>query len=176
MTDPDGAEHRAEVSCSVDVPTSADRLFAAATDWDRHQRWMLATHVTADSPSGVGTTLNALTGIGRVGMPDTMRIEAWDPPRLCRVAHTGAVVRGTASFAVTGTPTGSRFTWTESLVLPLGRLGRLGWPLVRPLAVLGLRLSLARLARWAPTWEPAATAADGAADPDSADRTDGADR
>jgi hypothetical protein len=37
--------------------------------------------------------------------------------------------------------------WEERVELPLGRLGRAGWPLVRPLARAGLGFALRRLAR-----------------------------
>jgi hypothetical protein len=38
-------------------------------------------------------------------------------------------------------------TWAEELDLPWGVVGRLGWPLVAPLAKAGLQASLRRLAR-----------------------------
>ena len=38
----------------------------------------------------------------------------------------------------------STFLWTEQFDLPLGRLGRLGWPLARPAVAAGVRLSLRR--------------------------------
>jgi hypothetical protein len=43
---------------------------------------------------------------------------------------------------------GATFVWSEDLDLPLGVVGRLGWPLVRPLFAAGVRLSLRRFARW----------------------------
>jgi hypothetical protein len=59
-------------------------------------------------------------------------------------------VRGTGTFEVR--PRGeaaSTFVWTESLDLPLGRLGALGWPLVRPVMAAGVRYSLKRFAGYA---------------------------
>jgi hypothetical protein len=44
------------------------------------------------------------------------------------------------------------FEWTEQLELPLGTLGTLGWPLVRPLFGWGLRLSLDRFAAFCRTY------------------------
>ncbi|HXV93884.1 MAG TPA: SRPBCC family protein, partial [Pseudonocardia sp.] len=41
----------------------------------------------------------------------------------------------------------SRFVWSELLDLPLGALGRLGWPLVRPVFAAGVQQSLRRMAR-----------------------------
>jgi hypothetical protein len=57
------------------------------------------------------------------------------------------VVRGIGIFAVQ--PRGrdaATFEWTERLELPLGVLGALGWPLVRPVFEWGLRHSLDQFA------------------------------
>jgi len=110
---------------------------------------VLGTTVRATEQGGVGVGggLEAFTGVGRIGFLDTMVITAWQPPYRCEVLHTGRVVRGTGVFAVEVLPGGgSRFTWEETLELPLGILGRLGWPLVRPLFAAGLRASLRRFA------------------------------
>jgi uncharacterized protein YndB with AHSA1/START domain len=148
-----GLQRTASIVLSVDVDAPPDAVFAAATDWPGHRHWMLGT--TAEPVRGdgasTGSRLRAVTGIGRVGVVDTMEIDEWVPGVRCVVRHTGAVVRGNAAFAVTPRPDGtSVFTWSERLDLPLGVLGALGWPLVRPLFVAGLRFSLNRFARWAP--------------------------
>jgi hypothetical protein len=46
-------------------------------------------------------------------------------------------------------PGGSTFVWREVLDLPLGALGRAGWPLARPAMRAGVRLSLRRFAAFA---------------------------
>jgi hypothetical protein len=98
----------------------------------------------------------------RLGFLDTMVIERWEPPRSCHVRHTGRVVRGTGTFAVESLPGNrSRFVWREDLELPLGLLGRLGWPLVRPAFAWGVRLSLRRFARWVEAGHAAAARAAG---------------
>jgi hypothetical protein len=97
---------------------------------------------------GVGARIEAYTGRRPLGFLDTMEITLWQPPRACHVVHTGRVVRGTGAFEVE--PRGdarSRFHWREDLDLPLGRLGRLGWPLVRPFFSYGVKTSLRRFAR-----------------------------
>jgi hypothetical protein len=43
----------------------------------------------------------------------------------------------------------TRFVWSEDLELPLGAIGRLGWPIVRPLFGRGIELSLRRFAKFA---------------------------
>jgi hypothetical protein len=42
------------------------------------------------------------------------------------------------------------FVWSEQLELPLGAVGRLGWPVVRPLFLAGVRRSLDRFALCVP--------------------------
>ena len=66
--------------------------------------------------------------------------------------HTGRVVRGSGVFSVVErrTPDGreaSTFVWGEQLDLPLGLLGALGWPLVKPAFAWGVQRSLDELAR-----------------------------
>ena len=146
-------------SLVLDVPVAAPaaEVFAGAVDWDAQGSWMLGTRVrgTARGGVGVGGGLEAFTGVGPLGFLDTMVITGWDPPRRCDVQHTGRVVRGTGTFEVLERgPAASVFRWREDLELPLGRLGRLGWPLVRPLFAAGVRLSLRRFARWVEAGRP----------------------
>ena len=69
-------------------------------------------------------------------------------------------MRGTGAFEVEPLPGDrSRFVWREDLDLPLGLLGRLGWPLVRPVFAAGVQLSLRRFARWVEAGRPSARAA-----------------
>jgi hypothetical protein len=69
-------------------------------------------------------------------------------------------VRGTGAFEVEPLAGGrSRFVWREDLELPLGLLGRLGWPLVRPVFAFGVQLSLRRFGRWVEAGRPSARAA-----------------
>jgi hypothetical protein len=141
----------AELVLRVDVAAPAEDVWAGATDWAGQGEWMLGTTVrpTHLDGRGVGARIEAFTGVGRLGFLDTMEVTAWDPPRACHVLHTGRVVRGTGSFVVEPRgPQRSTFVWSEDLVLPLGVVGRLGWPLVRPLFAAGVRWSLRRFARW----------------------------
>jgi hypothetical protein len=131
----------------IDAPQQA--VWDAVTDWPRQSEWMLGTKVsvTALRGVGVGGGLEAFTGIGPIGFLDTMVIAEWQPPRRCVVRHTGQVVKGLGYFEVLPLPLGrSRFVWAEDLDLPLGRLGALGWPVVRPAFAWGVRRSLQKLA------------------------------
>jgi uncharacterized protein YndB with AHSA1/START domain len=137
------------VAAAVVVGAPPDALWAAVTDWERQSEWMLGTRVrvVGEPAEGVGARLEAFTGAGRAGFVDPMVVTEWDPPRRATVLHTGRVVRGTGLFEVFALPGGrSRFVWAEALELPLGRVGQLGFPVVRPVFLAGVRASLARLA------------------------------
>ena len=138
------------LSLSIDVDAPAEDTWHAAVDWATQGEWMLGTKVrpTLQDGQGVGGRLEAFSGFGRIGFLDTMEITLWQPPRACHVVHTGRVVKGTGAFEVEPRGDGrSRFHWREDLDLPLGRLGQLGWLLVRPLFAYGVRVSLRRFAR-----------------------------
>ena len=143
-----------ELTLRVAVDAPLERTWAAVTDWDRQGEWMLGTRVEGgrQDGQGVGGTLRAWTGAGRLGFWDAMEITAWDPPHRCEVRHTGRVVRGSGVFAVEERAGGSTFVWSEVLDLPLGAVGRAGWPLVRPAFAAGVRKSLKRFARFAETY------------------------
>jgi hypothetical protein len=135
----------------VDVDAPEHETFAGAVDWAGQGQWMLGTTVrpVSQGGQGVGARIEAWTGVGPLGFLDTMEITRWEPPRSCHVLHTGKVVKGTGAFDVEPRGPGrSTFVWSEELELPLGVLGRLGWPLVKPFFVFGVRLSLTRFARW----------------------------
>lgn len=141
---------------TVPVDAPPERVWAALTDWVRQGEWMLGTDVrtVGGDAQDVGGQLAAHTGIplpgGRhLGVLDTMVITRWEPPTRVDVVHTGRVVRGSGVFEVRPRGSGSEFVWTEQLDLPLGRLGELGWPLVRPAMVAGVRRSLLRFAAFA---------------------------
>ena len=139
-----------EVTLSVEVDAPPEAVWAALVDWERQGEWMLMTRVRGGH--GPGASVEAFTGLGRLGFLDSMTITDWQPPVRCEVLHTGRVVRGSAAFEVEPLPGGrSRFVWTEWLVLPLGLVGWLGFTLLRPLIVAGVRFSLRRFARWVPT-------------------------
>ena len=46
-------------------------------------------------------------------------------------------------------PQAATFVWSESLELPFGLVGRLGWPVAKPVFALGVRQALRRFARFA---------------------------
>ena len=147
---------RKTLQLTVDVPADPQTVFDAMTDWDAQHAWMLGTAVEGREQAGrgVGGTFAAFTGIGPIGFWDPMTITRWDAPHVVEVDHDGAVVRGIGIFRVERLGAGSRFVWREEIDLPLGRLGRLGWPIVKPLLAAGVALSLRRFARFAAARTP----------------------
>jgi hypothetical protein len=142
---------RVELTVPVDVAAPAEAVWHRVTDWARQGDWMLGTRVRPTSGGDgrrLGATLEAVTGVGPLGVTDRMEIVEWTPPRRCVVRHLGRVVRGEGVFEVLPLGVGrSRFRWSELLDLPLGRLGTLGWPLVRPAFRAGMAFSLRRMER-----------------------------
>lgn len=137
----------AELVLTQVVRAPAGQVWDALTDWEAHDRWMLLTR--AEGGHAVGDTIAAFTGVGPVGILDTMTITVWEPPTLAVVRHTGRVVRGSGSFEVQ--PLGercSRVVWSEWVDLPFGLLGRVCWPVARPVVRAGVGASLRRLARY----------------------------
>jgi hypothetical protein len=139
-----------ELTVSVDVEAPPLQVWRALVDWERQGEWMPLTdvRVVAGDPHGVGGRIEARTGMpvgGRhAGLLDTMEITGWHPPYRVEVLHTGRVVRGPGIFEVRPRMAGATVVWTEQLELPLGRLGRLGWPLMRPAAEFALHMGLSR--------------------------------
>ena len=142
---------RVELTVPVDVDVPAAVLWDAVTDWPGQGEWMLGTRIEVDGPGDgrhVGATFRAFTGVGPLGVWDPIEVVEWDPPKRCVVRHLGKVVRGDGVFEVVELgPARSRFLWSELLDLPLGALGRTGWPLVRPVFRAGVERSLRTMAR-----------------------------
>ena len=141
---------------SVVLRLSPEAAWDVVMDWDRQSRWMLLTRVwgTENDGIGVGGGVAARTSVGGIGFTDDMVITHWDPPRECTVKHLGKLVRGTGTFTITpraragfGGGGGCTFTWGEDVVPPLGRVGVLGWRVVRPAFEVMMRVSLRRLVR-----------------------------
>lgn len=137
----------AELVVTQEVAAPPERTWDVLTDWDVHDRWMLLTR--AEGGSGLGASIAAFTGVGRVGFLDTMTITEWEPPHRAVVRHTGKVVRGSGSFEVVQVAPGrSRVVWSERVLLPFGAVGTLLWPVVRPVLRVFVQVSLRRLARY----------------------------
>ena len=73
--------------------------------------------VTSQIRAGVGTSIAAFTGIGKIGIMDYMSVTTWQPPNICDVVHTGSIIKGTGRFELTQlNAQTSRFDWSEEIV------------------------------------------------------------
>lgn len=141
----------AEIALSVDVNAPPEVVFDALTDWTGQGEWMAGTRVRVIRGDGrsVDSRILARTALGPLGFDDPMEITAWDRPRRVQVHHLGRVVRGDGVFEVEALADGtSRFHWVEWLDLPLGRLGLVGFTVVRPLVARSILPSLRAFGRW----------------------------
>jgi Polyketide cyclase / dehydrase and lipid transport len=136
------------VEVSVEAPAQA--VWDGLVDWERQGEWVMGTRVRplTQGGRGVGALVEAVTGIGPVGVRDVYRIEQWDPPRRCAVRHLRRPVRGPAAFEVVPEgPASSRIVWWEALEPQFGPLGRRAWPAVERVLARGFRHSLRTFAR-----------------------------
>jgi len=127
------------------VRAPAEAAFAAITDWEGRDLWMVGTRARVVDGDGrsVGSRIEATAGAGPLAIVDAMVITVWDPPRRVEVEHVGRFVKGRGSAEILELPHGmSRVVWTENFDVPLGALGRFGWPVVRPGFSVGVRRSL----------------------------------
>ena len=138
------------VTVKVPVEVPAAVAFDAMMDWPGQSRWVALTKVQVVRGDGrsVGSVVEAFTGFGPIGFLDVMEIVAWEAPRRVDVVHVGRLVRGPGRMSVEELSDGrALIVWQEWLHLPLGRLGRLVWPVVRVGAAIGLLRSLRALKR-----------------------------
>lgn len=136
----------ARVSLSIQINTSIDIAFQYLTDWPKQHEWMLGTHVEVKSEGDaryVGGKIAAFTGVGPVGFWDTMTITTWQAPHYVEVDHTGKLVRGIGYMRFTEIDeVHCLFEWGEVLEIPLGFIGRMGFGLLRPFFLFGVKKSL----------------------------------
>ena len=143
-----------DVTITIPIAAPADVVFDAMTDWARQSSWMLATDVRPVGPQrrAVGDRLEAFTGLktplGGLGFLDTMVVADWVPGRSVTVVHTGRVVQGTGTFAVTPRSKDlCELAWSENLRIPGGAAGRLQWLIISPFSRWAVRYSLQRFAQ-----------------------------
>lgn len=112
-----------------------------------HTEWMkdaVAIRFTSATTSGVGTTFDCDTRVGRFGLTDRMEVTEWTEGRAIAIRHTG-IVTGEGRFSIEPSGTGTRFVWTETLQFPWSRGGALGAALARPVLRRVWRENLERL-------------------------------
>lgn len=130
---------------SLVINAPIERVWAAIADWESQGDWMLQTRVevTSEIREGVGTSIAAFTGVGKLGIMDHMSVTSWSPPFICDVIHTGPIIKGTGRFELTSlSPNSTRFDWSEEVLAP-----RALFLLIAPGLYLGVRISLSALRR-----------------------------
>jgi hypothetical protein len=136
---------------TITLPCSQERAWDAIADWESQGNWMLQTKVwvTSQIREGVGTSISAFTGplykiypkFSLLGLLDTMVVTKWQPPEICDVVHTGKILKGTGSFALSPiTSTSTKFDWSETI-----ECSRIKFLVIAPFLWVGVRISLARL-------------------------------
>ena len=136
---------------TINLPCSQERAWAEIADWESQGNWMLQTKVwvTSQIREGAGTSISAFTGplykfypkFSSLGLLDTMVVTKWQPPEICDVVHTGKVLKGTGSFALSPiNSTSTKFNWSETI-----ECSRLKFLAIAPFLWVGVRISLARL-------------------------------
>jgi uncharacterized membrane protein len=138
-----------EVTATVIVRAPAERVYAAFTAWERQGEWIPFTTVrVTGGDGGEGSTIEAVTTVGRAVLTDVMRVEKLDPPYQVRVVHTGRILRGPGVMRCTAMgPDRTQMVWHEWFQLPGGLAGRLAWPLLWPGSKASLTQALKRFAR-----------------------------
>jgi len=133
------------IAMSLVIDAPINKVWAALADWESQGEWMLQTtvEVTSDIREGVGTSIAAFTGIGKLGIMDHMTVTSWNPPTICDVVHTGAIIKGTGRFELTALSENStHFDWSEEILAP-----RAIFLLIAPGLYAGVRISLSALRR-----------------------------
>lgn len=133
------------IAMSLVIDAPIEKVWASLADWESQSNWMLQTsvEVTSESREGVGTTIAAFTGLGKIGVMDHMKVTKWEPPNICDVVHTGRVIKGTGRFQLTAIDLHrTRFDWSEEILAP-----RALFLLIAPGLYVGVRISLANLSR-----------------------------
>ena len=138
-----------DISLTVDIKANQKKVFDKVVDWESQGDWMLGTKVspTKNNGQGINGEIVAWTSIWKFGFNDPMVITKWVEPEVVDVKHLGKVVKGTGSMIVEKVDeNNSKFIWSESIDLPLGIFGRIGWIFVKPFFVAGIKYSLNKFA------------------------------
>jgi len=129
----------------LEINAPIERVWQGLAQWESQGEWMLLTkvEVTSKVREGVGTSIAAFTGIGKLGLMDHMQVTKWQPPNICDVIHTGRIIKGTGRFELTEIDAfTTRFDWSEEILAP-----RAIFLLIAPGLYAGVRISLMALRR-----------------------------
>ena len=130
---------------NLEIRAPIEKVWQALAQWESQGEWMLLTkvEVVSEIREGVGTSIAAFTGIGKLGLMDHMQVTTWKPPHICDVIHTGRMIKGTGRFELKQIDAfTTRFDWSEEILAP-----RAIFLLIAPGLYAGVRISLMALRR-----------------------------
>ena len=130
---------------NLEIKAPIEKVWQALAQWESQGEWMLLTkvEVVSEIREGVGTSIAAFTGIGKLGLMDHMQVTTWKPPHICDVIHTGRMIKGTGRFELKQIDAfTTRFDWSEEILAP-----RAIFLLIAPGLYAGVRISLMALRR-----------------------------
>ena len=133
------------IAISLVIKAPIEKVWASLADWESQGDWMLQTKVkvTSQIRAGVGTSIAAFTGIGKIGIMDYMSVTTWQPPNICDVVHTGSIIKGTGRFELTQlNAQTTRLVWSEEILAT-----RALFLLIAPGVYAGVGISLFALRR-----------------------------
>ena len=108
------------IEVSIDIPAPPQEVWDYVADLASNVEWMAdaeSIDFTSAQTEGVGTTFDCVTKVGPLKTTDKIEVTEWDPPNTLGITHHGAVT-GTGRFALEPVEDGTRFTWSEDLILP----------------------------------------------------------
>jgi uncharacterized protein YndB with AHSA1/START domain len=113
---------------AITVPVSPERLWSLLTDWEAQAAWMAdadRVEVVSAERRGIGVRLRVRTRLfGIPAFSEPMEVVRWQPPRELAIRHGGPVA-GTGTWDLEPVGDGTRFTWTEEVVLRIPFVGGL---------------------------------------------------
>ncbi|BCJ66190.1 SRPBCC family protein [Polymorphospora rubra] len=138
-----------EVTATVIVNASAERVYAAFTAWERQSEWIPFTTVrVVEGDGGEGSLIEAVTAVGPAVLRDQMRVTRLDPPYEVQVVHLGRVLRGPGVLRCTQMEHDrTQVVWHEWFHLPGGVAGRVAWPVMWPGSKVSLTQALKKFGR-----------------------------
>lgn len=140
---------KADLSLAQRVKAPQEKVFAEIINWPGQSAWMLGTKVwvTKNNGVGVGGEFAAFTGIGKLGLLDPMQITHWKPPSEVSILHLGKIIKGTGEMKIEKiSENESNFVWSESLEIPLGVIGFIGYKIIEPFFKIAIKKSLKKFA------------------------------
>lgn len=142
----DGEMSIREFKVKVVVPAPVQEVWNELVTWQNQGNWMALTQVSSSQigpeDSGVGTAIDAFTGIGKIGVIDRMRIVEWQPPYFCKVDHYGKIIKGIGTFTLSNKNGATVFDWYEEIQAPRAVL-----VFIKPFILIAVYVSLRKFAR-----------------------------